>query len=336
MKILFTGMSSSHCKETKNSSFFGALATAYSEIATIVWSVPKISWTRTDLEAFDLVVFGFSPPTSPAANKLYGALHVLNLMYESPKLRLVVDSPQMWQYKNSIRSFKRDPDQVFSSFFANRADYSLAKNGPTRNSVDSIADKIATVSWPKTLVPAIPWLSNSSIASKVSFVSSESVVPVSIDSFLLSGPAISALRHNVWAVENASSPWWQTVNSTTKYSGIPTKPGARAKDSEALDIIKTSIGLIVPPQDRKTGTWWSYRYIQALNSGTPIVTYWQETLDFNNSWGNLAYQIEDADPFERQQIASEQLSSYKESIPSRDQVLNQLESIVLDLPKERI
>lgn len=336
MKILFTGMSSSHCKETKNISFFNTLALAYAEIGTVTWSEPKIFWTRSNLEEFDLVVFGFSPLTSPAANKLYGALHVLNLMYESPKLRLVVDSPQIWQYKNSIRSFKRDPDQIFSSFFANRIDYLTARTGPVRSAIESVADKMATLEWPKTLVPSVPWLSSSAVASRVSFIDSSSVVPVSVDSLLLTDPSKTIIRDNAWAVENISSSWWKTAAATTRYPGLSTKPGTRASDAQALEIIKTSLGLIVPPQDRKTGTWWSYRYIQALNTGTPVVTYWQDTIGFHPSWGSLAYQMEDVDQFERQQLAAAQVKSYRDGTPSRDEVLNKLQSIVLDLSKERI
>jgi hypothetical protein len=336
MKILFTGMSSSHCKEPNNVSFFSTLASAYSELGTVTWSEPKIFWTRSNLEEFDLVIFGFSPLTSPAANKLYGALHVLNLMYESPKLRLVVDSPQIWQYKNSTRSFKRDPDQIFSSFFANRVDYLTAKTGPVRSAIESVADKMATLEWPKTLVPSVPWLSSSAIADKISFIDSGSVVPVSVDSLLLTTPVKTIIRTETWAVENMSSSWWKTVAATARYPGLATKPGTKATDTRALEVIKTSLGLIMPPQDRKIGTWWSYRHIQALNTETPVVTYWQDTVGFDQSWGLLAYQVEDSDTFARQQIASEQLISYRNNIPGRDEVLNKLESIVLDLSKERI
>ena len=336
MKILFTGMSSSHCKETKNVSFFSTLALAYGEVATVTWDSPKTWWTRSNLEEFDLIVFGFSPPTSPAANKLYGALHVLNLMYESPKLRLVVDSPQIWQYKNSIRSFKRDPDQVFSSFFSNRVDYSVSKSGPVRSAIASVAEKMGSLPWPKTFVPAVPWLSTADLAAKASFISPKAIIPISIDSFLLQDPTSSPLRSNTWAVENLNSSWWKTVNLTTRYSGIATVSGSKDKDAQAMEVIKSSLALVVPPQDRKMGTWWSYRVLQALNSGTPVVTYWQDTSDFDSSWAYLAYQIEDADPFERQKIASDQLAAYRKSIPSKEETLNTLKSIVIDLSKERI
>jgi hypothetical protein len=126
------------------------------------------------------------------------------------------------------------------------------------------------------------------------------------------------------------------VAATARYPGLATKTGTKATDTQALGVIKTSLGLIMPPQDRKIGTWWSYRHIQALNTETPVVTYWQDTVGFDQSWGLLAYQVEDSDTFARQQIASEQLISYRNNIPSRDEVLNKLESIVLDLSKERI
>ena len=336
MKILFTGMTSAHCKDGQNVSFFRVVAKAYSEIAEVVWSTPKLSWSRADLEKFDLVVLGMSPPTSLASNYIYGSLHVLNLLYESPKLRLIVDSPQMWQYKNSIRAFKRDPEQIFGSFYSNRVNYEEAKTSKVRSSVEAVAEKLQTVKWPTTIVPSLPWLTKDSISRKIPFITEDSIVPLNLDSFLFEETSPQIARKNAWAVENTSSVWWKTLEKTLSNPGESIRYSKKPKDAEIFERIKTSFGLVVPPQDRKVGTWWSYRYIQALNSATPVVTYWNDINDFDSSWRYLGYQIEDMQPYDRQHVAYQQRNSYISNVPSKDESLKTLNKLVVDFQKESV
>jgi hypothetical protein len=334
MKVLFTGMSSSHCKEGKNESFFKTLAKAYGEFSEVVWSEPKLSWTRADLETYDAIVFGFTPPTSMGANYIYGAIHVLNLMYESPKLALVVDSPQMWQYKNSVRAFKRDPDQIFGSFYAKRRNYTEAKNGSSKADAQRLADKMSSIQWPKTYVPQLPWTSFASMVDKVPFISSESLVPLNLDSLLLKRDTPKVHRLDQWGVDNDKSSWWSTLSAGLRFSGASIKDSTRPKDLEAEQRISMSMGLVVAPQDRKTGTWWSYRYIQGMNTVTPIATNWQETAGFSEQWSLLAYQIEDMEPYERQDVAFKQRKAYEAAIPTKEQVINTLKNMMVDSQKE--
>jgi len=328
MKVLFTGMSSSHCKESKNESFFKTISKAYSEFAEVTWSIPKLSWKRSDLENFDEIVFGFAPPTSVGANYLYGAVHVMNLMYESPKFKIVVDSPQMWQYKNSVRAFKRDPDQIFGSFYSSRRDYNEAKNGKLRAEAEQLAQKMATVSWPVTYVPSLPWSVEESLKAKVGFINSESIVPLNLDALLLTKDTPKINRSNQWAVDNINSSWWKKLKATLRYPEMSIKSGKKPKDLEAEERINMCMALAVAPQDRKIGTWWSYRYIQGLNTTTPIVTQWQDTLNFSSEWAYLAYQLEDMEPYERQQVAFDQIRSYKDGIPDRNSAVSKLKNIV--------
>lgn len=330
MKVLFTGMSSSHCKPGKNQSFFKTLAAAYEEFAAVTWAEPKINWTKSDLEAFDQIVFGFSPPTSMGANHLYGAINILNLMYESPKLRLVVDSPQMWQYKNSLRAFKRDPDQIFGSFYANRKNYDEARKSKTREAAESLAYKLASEVWPTTIVPSLPWHGYEDFDKKVSFISSDSILPINLDSFLLEETTSSIGRANQWAVDNTKSSWFTTTKNTLRFPAISVKNSTKPKDSEAKERINTSMGLLVAPQDRNLGTWWSYRYIQAMNTTTPIATYWQESGRLSPEWSLLGYQLEDMKPYERQHVAFQQIKTYKENIPPKEDATTKLRALVVD------
>lgn len=330
MKVLVTGMSSSHCKPGKNQSFFKTLVAVYEEFASVTWSEPKISWTKSDLDAFDQIIFGFSPPTSVGANHLYGAINVLNMMYESPKLKLVVDSPQMWQYKNSLRAFKRDPDQIFGSFYANRKNYSEARKTKTREAAESLAYKLSSTSWPLSFVPLLPWHEESDLASKATFITSDSILPLNIDSFLLGDNTSSIGRSDQWAVDNTKSSWFLTTKNTLRFPTISVKNSTKPKDEEARERINSSMGLIVAPQDRNIGTWWSYRYIQAMNTTTPIATYWQESGRLSDEWSLLGYQIEDMQPYERQHSAFQQVKTYKANIPPKTDVINKIQTLVVD------
>lgn len=330
MKVLFTGMSSSHCKPGKNHSFFRTLATAYEEFSKVTWSEPKLSWTKSDLENFDQIVFGFSPPTSMGANYLYGAVHVLNTLYESPKLRMVVDSPQMWQYKNSLRAFKRDSDQIFGSFYSSRKNYAEAKKSNTRESAEALAYKLANSQWPISFVPQLPWQDQASIAAKVPFITEDMVVPVNLDSFLLTKDTPTIGRAEQWAVDNPKSAWFLTTKNTLRFPTMSMKNSTKPKDAEVRERINSCMGAIIAPQDRNLGTWWSYRYIQAMNTTTPIATYWQDSGDMSSEWGLLGYQIEDMQPYERQHVAFQQIKQYESLIPDKGSAINKLQNLVVD------
>lgn len=337
MKILFTGMGSSHCKRSDNLNFFTLLADASSKFAEVTWSSPKLGWTRTDLEKFDVVIFGLVPPTSPNANKIYAALHVLDLMYESPKLRLVVDSPQIWQYKNSIESFKRDPSQIFSAFYSSRVDYKESNTDLYKSRLDDLVNKMRNVSlWPTTIVPSLPWSTVDSISAALPFIPKGKINLVNLDSHILNKKDAPISRRNVWAVDAKKSTWWDTLKLTLRYPGLLVRTASKISDSEYEASIQTALGLVVPPQERKIGTWWSYRYIQAMNSSTPVVTLWQDSHSFSPHWSVLAYQVEDLEPYERQKLADLQYEAYLAGIPSRDESLKLLEHLMLNSVKERI
>jgi hypothetical protein len=334
MKILMTGMASSHCQIKGNTTFFSTLYTALSEVAEVTISEPKLSWGRADLQKFDAVIVGLTPPTSLSANKIYAALHVLDLMYESPKLRLVIDDRQVWQYKNSLKSFTRNPMQILSIAFCNRKDYKLALDEHSI-SIKSVADKMATLQWPKSYVPLLPWGSVKTAAKSLEFIPEDRLVGLKIDALLLDKQPAQIGRHEQWAVEDINSSWWAKVSQTLRFGGVSTALNKRSNDEHADKTMRDSIGLIAPPQGRKAGTWWSYRYVQALNTSTPIVTDWRDSRSLSGVWAMLAYQVEDMEPYERQYLADLQYKSYVNSIPTKEELLNTLATDLIDSTKER-
>ena len=337
MKILFTGMGSPHCKRSDNLNFFSLISDVASEFAEITWSNPRLTWTRTDLDKFDVIVFGFVPPTSPNANKIYAALHVLDLMYESPKLRLVIDSPQVWQYKNSIESFKRDPSQIFNTFYSSRQDYTAANTDVYKARLEDLVNKMSNPElWPTTIVPELPWSTVDRLSSALPFVPADKLAPLNLDSHILNKKNAPIARKNIWAVDAKKSSWWESLKLLLRYPGRTIKTSSKLSDIEYELSLENSLGLIIPPQERKVGTWWSYRYVQALNSSTPVVTYWQDSHKFSQHWSKLAYQVEDLEPYERQHLSDMQYDSYVAAIPDKEQSTKKLEKLMINSLKERI
>lgn len=337
MRVLFTGMASSHCKKPDNVTFFGVLSDVVSEFAEVVWDSPKLSWTEKDLDKFDLVVFGFTPPTALSANKIYGAMHLLGLMFHSPKLRLVVDSSQVWQYKNSIQAVKRDVSTLFSKFYSRRYDYRRAQSEDSRKYIDLAATHMGSDIWPKIYYPELPWSTKNEVSRALGFGSIEKMIGVNLDSFLLlPEPQGLSGESNFWSVSTTKGSWYRTVEQSLRSTSLDISKNSSKDDNAILSTIRSSLGLIVPPQERNTGTWWSYRYVQGMNSNTPIVTLWQSSQKLGESWAYLAYQIEDMSPDERVVVAQNQLELYKNAIPTKDEIINLLRNDMVDSKKERI
>jgi hypothetical protein len=333
MKVLFTGMASSHCHPRENVSFFGTLAEAVGEFAEVTWATPKISWTKSDLEKFDFIFLGFIPPTAMSANKIYGAMHVLGLMFDSPKLRLVADSQQIWQYKNSINHIKKDVSRLFDRFYSKRAEYKRAKDSLKYTKIEVAAEKLDSSVWPITYYPALPWTESAVAARSLGFSLEKRLVGLNLDSMLINPEPIDmSEKAPFWSVVPSDGKWLKKVDPFIFRPLIQTV----VHDETSLKTIKDSLGLLVPPQDRNLGTWWNYRYIQALNSNTPIVTDWTTIRDFDPSWSYLAYQIEEMSPLERLSVAKNQLESYRSSIKTKNQSIDSLREAILDLSLERI
>ena len=97
-KILITGMSASHASDKTNLrslSFAGVIKLVLEQQGHEVVQVnPEVSWNLKDLEQYDSVLVGLSPITSLSANHVYGALSVIDVLLDSPKLRLFIDAPE--------------------------------------------------------------------------------------------------------------------------------------------------------------------------------------------------------------------------------------------------
>jgi hypothetical protein len=328
MKVLVTGMASSHIKPSTNTTFFGKLVSTIGTFSTVEWATPSVTWTEETLSKYDIVLVGVIPPTSLGANKVYGAMHVINMLYNSPKLRLVLDHPQLWQFKSSLASIDRDVSSIFTPFYSKRREYNLAIDPTIAGNISSAAFKLLSETWPKTIYPALPWSKTETIEKYISAGSTASLYGINLDSFLLENPVISENKIDMWVSESIKSPWSTKLEKLLKFPVVPMKVKANDSDATVYSRISTGLGALVSVHDRGVGSWWSYRYIQALNSGTPVISDWRETNYLDASWNILGSTLEDLSPYDRSRIAENQRESYISAIPNKNEAIEFLKSVI--------
>jgi hypothetical protein len=98
-------------------------------------------------------------------------------------------------------------------------------------------------------------------------------------------------------------------------------------DEQVYEQIKRSSGAIISV-NKGDGSWWTYRYIQALNAGTPVYTSWAETSNIGESWSHLAHTIEDMSDSVKVGLSIRQRIDYLKNIPNKTESIKQLESLL--------
>jgi hypothetical protein len=332
MKVLFTGMASSHAKPSSASTtFFSVLSQRVDAVVDDVeWKSPSLTWSKDYLEQYDAIFVGMLPPTSLSANKLYGAMHVINLMFDSPKLNLVLDHPQLWQYKHGFNAIDRSVENVFGGFYAKRSEFSLAKDSYSKSIVGANA-KLLTKKWPRTLYPSLPWKVTRPIDKFLGLYAEQSLTGLNFDSWLLDGIEYNPLASHEarWVVDHPNSTWSKSISKLLELPISPLSTKTRSTDAEALSAIQDAAGLLFSPQDRGVGGWWSYRLVQAIASGTFVMSDWKETGVLGPEWNLLGYDWESLPKSDKLAVADAQRESYSNSIPSKSDSENSL-SLILE------
>jgi hypothetical protein len=328
MKVLFTGMASSHSKPSANVTFFNNLAKHVGTQADVEWNAPSVTWTKDYLEQYDAIFVGILPPTSPSANKMYGAMHVIDLMFESPKLNLVLDHPQLWQYKHGFNAIDRSIDSVFGSFYSKRSEFTLTRDSHTE-SVISANRKLLTKKWPTTLYPSLPWKSNRPVDKLLGLFAEDSLVGLSFDAWLFDDTeSVSEVRGDHWVADSPGSEWTKSISKLLEMPIASVKQKPRMSDADSLQPIQEAAGFLLSPQERGVGIWWSYRIIQALQSKTFILSNWRETGILGPEWNLLGSDWESLTKSDKIAIAEAQKESYLNAIPSKLETASTLSSIL--------
>lgn len=330
-KILLTGMTASHSSadaNTKNLQFAQALNLALKYSGHEVdWIDPDIHWTAQDLdERYDAVLVGISPIMGLPANRCYGALNTIGQLYFSDKLTLFIDAPEPAQIGASLASVARGSSDLFKPFFSYRKFFKEAQNGEPRKRIDSAVELLNTMAWPTTIYPMLPW--EATPLEKGLPANAGKPLGMNLDSFLLNHNAYALPdREKIWAIDSYRTKWAISTARGLVYPTTPMRPDKGKTDGDVQDLMLSSMGALISPQ-KSGSTWWSYRYIQAMNCGAPIATEWRESSRIGNSWAYLASGIESLSEVDRHDLAGTQRHEYVSAIHSITDAAFELESLL--------
>lgn len=325
-RILITGMSAPQMSMSANKrslSFAGAIEKVLTEAGhTVVMMEPDITWTVENLDYYDAVLVGVSPLTSLSANKAYGALHIIDVMYSSDKLTLFIDAPHPAQITASLRAISSTPENLTKPFFSYRKGYQLVNSPDVSKRLIKTVNKLLSGKWPKTIYPSLPWHDVTLIERELP----EGLVltGINLDAYLIEPRSNKTdVRFNRWAAEGPTTTWAKSIAKTLSFPIVPIRWNKGWKDEECYDQILMSSGVLLPQY--KGGTWWTYRYAQAMNAQTPIATEWRESSSIGDSWSMLASPIETMTNQERNALSTRQTAEYLTSIPSKSAAKTLLE-----------
>jgi hypothetical protein len=332
MKILITGMSSTHTSprvHQNNLGFVGVLNEVLSDSGhDIDWLSPDVTWTKDFLETYDAIFLGITPPTSLSANKVYGALNILDLMYDSPKLKMVLDAPQYWLFDSSLKSVIKNPDSLVKPFYSKRSQFEIAKTPEVLSRLVDACSRLLNEPWPITAYPSLPWKQDSDIESLLPKSAAGSLIGLNFDAKYLSNSSEESVDRQSWAADHLDTEWTRSVLGTISKPVEKLRELKSKTDSDVKDKLMSSIGALLSPERGRGGTWWSYNYVQALNTSTPIATEWRESEKISKHWSYLASHIESMTEGARNLLALNQKNAYIDSIPELEESVEILTNLI--------
>lgn len=330
-KILLTGMTASHCSKSSNQrslGFSGVLNIALSSNPNIdvVWGQPSVGMTKNFLEQFDSIVVGVSPLTSLSSNYVYGALSIISEMKDSPKLSLFVDTSSPRQIGLSLNQAISNTSNLTKPIFSSRKEAGVVfSDSEILKKIAGSAEFLAKEVWPQTLYASLPWKSIDSL--NLPSNAKQNIKSINLDSYLIDQESYVLNRSDKWVVDNYKPRWTKKTIATHILPDAPMKWSRGVSDAKVMEQICRSIGVVISPDDRD-GTYWNYRYAQALTSGTPIATYWQESGVLSESWAVLSSKIDTMSSSERDALAKDQKISYLNSILEKKEALDNLKFLL--------
>ena len=329
--VLITGMTAPQASANankRNLSFAGLMAkTLYAHGNRVVMKDPDLLKTHQDLEEFDAILVGVAPITSVSASKSYGALDLINKLWGDDRLTLFIDAPKPSLITASLRSIMATPENLVKPFYSMRRGYQAATQKETFDHLMSAVTHLSESEWPDTLYPRLPWTSEVKVAQQLPEKAEHALQGINLDAFTISDkePARTE-RVNRWSVDNNTTPWTKKISLTTRYPIEPMKQSRYWDDSNVEEQLAHSAGALMSPD--RAGVWWSYRFMQAMNTGTPIATEWRESCALGGPWSVLPTAIEDMGPEKRFELSLEQTVRYMAAIPDKNTAMEILEAAI--------
>lgn len=329
--ILITGMTSSQASSRlgeKSTSFSALIARALTSRGhSVTWEPASVKWDLDYLSQFDSVLVGVAPVTSLSANYAYGALSVIYQLLGDKRLTLFLDAPQPRQITAALRAVTPDPYSLFKPFYRNRREYSLvSSDAALMTYVSGAVNALLNEPWPTTLYPTLPWKKDDPELKKaLPDGATAALVGLNLDTLIAPTEASSeAPAGDRWVLDTAKSKWAQSTISMLLLPVTPAKWHKGWTDRQIENNMRQSVGVLVTPH-KPGGTWWTPRYMQALNSRVPVATDWKESAFLGSQWNVLAATIEAMDHAERAALSDTQRELYLQHIPNETEATRALE-----------
>jgi len=321
MFILMTGCTasqSSHKAISRNPTFTGLLHDAFVELGhTVEITNPLLSYTKQDLDRYDLIFVGLASPTNISAHYSYGAFALANKARELGKLRLIVDMPEPQRIKYAIKAISLGNEDFYKEFYSKRIQFEQASKPENKKDIIEFIDHLQNDPWEQTYVPSMPWFSKSFITKAVPNLLEKSIVPLCFDRVLIddSEDRTTPVFKSFWCADSPRSAWTKKIAKgltlpihATRYSNYSTNLGV-------IENMKSSVGTLISTY-QGGDPWWSVAISQSLMAGVPVVTEWRHTAELGVEWAYLPSTIEEMSPMERLGMAQSQKDFYREAVPS--------------------
>jgi len=332
-RVLITGMTAHHYSPVvveRSMSFTHGLATLLRDAGYGVHiAQPSVTWDKFYLDEYDHVLVGIAPPMAISANGIYGALSVISQLHNSEKMTFFVDSPEHWQIFANIKAITKNPECLFKEFYSRRSGYfSAAQTPQIHENVLRAIEILNDQPWRRTIYPVLPWSDEQFLTSNTPENARISFVGVHIDSvFEAEESTFNSHRDNKWLVENEKSRWTRDVVSSLSFPSFTVKQQKLKTDEQIADAMSQSLGVLMGPGGDKK-FWWSPRYVQALNTSTPVATEWKDSCNIGSSWNHLAAGIEAMSQIDRFELAVTQKKEYFDNIDSREKTTSYLRTLI--------
>ena len=329
-----TAPQASENANARNLGFVGVLNAVLSDAGhEVTWISPSVHMTKESLNQFDSVIVGVTPITSVGASRAYGALSLIGHLWGDSKLTLLIDAPSSSQIEPSFRSVVTNPASLTKSFFSNRKEYStVLADASISARLHSAVGHLLNEEWPTTIYSSLPWSAQEDV--KLPANAKKNLVAVNLDAHLIQENPVAVDRRQKWVVDAPSTPWSSAVLKTLELPNSLMKWNKGWDDNQVMDQFTRSIGALITSH-KKDGTWWTYRYVQALNSNTPVATDWKFSSRIGAAWSSLASAIESMSQQKRDLLATAQREAYLANIPGKQTALNILETTLKISRKEK-
>lgn len=329
-KIFVTGINAPQASENanlKNLSFTGVLVNSLREMGhEVTWSSPSVLMTEESLSSFDSILVGVGPVTSLASDRCYGVLSLLAKLWGNKKLSLFTDVSNPKQIEVSLKQIINNPEKLVKTFYSYRKEYSIVSSSlEYKQWCERGLRLLLDEEWPATIYSSLPWTKIEQIGLPPN--AKRNLERINLDSFLLlDTDSASEERQQKWVFDRKSN-WIEKTSNTLLLPVVPMKASKSWGDSAVYEQIQRSLGVLISP-DKREGTWWSYRYVQALKSRTPVATDWTESGVLGEVWQLLASSIEGMSQQKRDLVATAQLESYVSNIPTRKEMSSKITQIL--------